>query len=258
MKNSLYIFFLSLIAINKAYSAEVYLEIDLCSQSNSTEVLIEKAIKGDLTAYKELELSSEFGRTEEFCMSECELFMYSLDIALETNNKRAFQSLYEIIERKYSFYNIEQNDLTRYLLDCFKRLQNVTPPKMVHNKIEWSENDLKYYDNINNFFHSILFEKDTIAYNTVSDTLSKNCGKEDFITSSYNISGYIVLSIIIADKYNSADAYYNVYRLIQDYYLTRGLNMGNKVYDFCVFFIERAAHLGNEKAIKILAKMDSR
>ncbi len=251
----LYLVIILLSSINKAICSEIYLESNFCSLSNSTETLIKEAIEGNFKAYKELELSSEFGQTEDLCMSECELFMYSLDIALETGNKKAFNTLCKVLEQKYASYSINPNELSRYLLECFESQANVTPTDKVQNKIEWSENDLKYYKNIKPFYYSILHDKDTLAYNSISDSLILNCGREDYITSSYNIAGYIVFSIIMADMYGYAEAYYNVYRLTQDYYLTRGLNMGNKVYEFCLFFIEKAALLGDDKSKRLLEEM---
>lgn len=237
-------------------SNSICTEVSLCELSNSTESLIKNAINGEEKSYKELEIDPEFGQTKEFCESECELFIYSLDIALETSNKKAFSTLYKIIKSKYDSAYIQPAKLTNYLLDCFHKNKNINFHDNKYIKKEWKESDLSYYKINRPFLRAILYDKDTIAYNSLSDTLKNNCGKDDAVTSRYNLAAYIILSIVIADKYNSANAYFNVYNSLQNFYLTRGLNMGDNVYDFSMFFLEKAAFLGDEKSLRLLKSME--
>lgn len=220
-------------------------------------------ICNDTTAFSKIATAKD---TRDFyCFYESEYFMYSLVMALDYDNSFAFSELNRLLHEFYDKNHLVKADFFYDLSIYFKSKGDIFFSDEIIN-IEnqvTSETIMSYSQHFttpNEYYKdsllSITNDGDSIAYSHLFERLRHSC----YFDSKYNHDKFfrnrmLFFSIYHIDKNHSSEGYLRLYRLIMGFYNTRGKELSKNSSRLALYFLKKAARLGNVTAKNELLRL---
>lgn len=214
-------------------------------------------IFNDTTAFSKIETARDV--RDLYCFYESEYFMYSLVMALDYNNSFAYSELERLINEFYDKNNLLRgpffNDLSAYFKSEGELFFSDFDINIGNDKV--TDENLILYSKLftipNEYFKdsllSIVKEGDAYAYSNLHETLRRNCFRENkYSHDKYFMNRMLFFSIYHVDKNLSSEGYYILYRLIINFYTTKGKEMSKNSSRLAFYFLKKALEKGNIRA----------
>ena len=217
----------------------------------------------DTLAYRDIETAKD--RYGLYCFYESEYFMYSLVQALDYGNTYAFSELNRLLHKFYDVNLLEEGDFVNDLSAYFQSHGNVffadeknlgyrkvTSEAIVYKSKEFTNPAPSYMDSL----LKVTNEGDTLAYSSLLNYLHSKC----LLETQYNFDRFfynrmVFFSIYNVDKNHSAQGYRDLFILIMRFYRLTGTQLSTNSSRLALYFLKKAAKLGNEKAKDDILKL---
>lgn len=257
-KNKIFFFFLALSSYVISCAHEFDNRIGIGGHYELEKEIRNFLIYNDTLAFSRISAASD---TRGFyCFYESEYFMYSLVMALDYDNSFAYSELNRLIHKFYDENYLNKsdffNDLSAYFQSEGKIFfsdintnigyNKVTADAIIsYSKLFTAPNEYYIKDSLVN----IINEGDAISYSHLYETLRHNCYLDDkYNHDKYFMNSMLFFSIYHIDKNLSSEGYFTLYKLIINFYTTRGKEMSKNSSRLAFYFLRKALEFGNKRA----------